>query len=116
VPSVGTAAYAAAKSAVVQLSRTLAGELGPWNITVNAYAPGMITSAMNGFETLDQSAQERLLDTLTLRWWGRAEKVADLVCFLASDAAAYLTRTLVDVSGGKLATQIAQAAYQAVRG
>lgn len=70
VPSVGTAAYAAGKSAVVQLSRTLAGELGPWNITVNAYAPGTIPSAMNGFDALDQSAQERLLDTLTLRRWG----------------------------------------------
>ena len=112
VPNVGTAAYAAAKSAVVQLSRTLAGELGPWNITVNAYAPGMIPTAMNGFDQLDQTAQDRLLDTLSLRRWGRADEVADLVCFLASDAAAYVTGTLVDVSGGKLATQIPAAAYR----
>ena len=112
VPSVGSAPYAAAKSAVVQFSRTLAGELGPWNITVNAYAPGMIPTAMNGFDLMDQSAQDRLLDTLTLRRWGRAEEVADLLCFLASDAAAYITGTLVDVSGGKLATQLPQVAYQ----
>ena len=112
VPSVGTSAYAAAKSAVAQFSRTLAGEVGPWNITVNAYAPGMIPTAMNGFDTLDQAAQDRLLDTLTLRRWGRAEDVADLVCFLASDAAAYITGTLVDVSGGKLATQLPQLAYR----
>jgi 3-oxoacyl-[acyl-carrier protein] reductase len=112
VPSVGSAAYAAAKSAVVQLSRTLAGELGPWNVTVNAYAPGMIPTAMNGFDTLDQAAQDRLLDTLTLRRWGKAEEVADLVCFLASDAAAYITGTLVEVSGGKLATQLPQVAYR----
>ena len=112
VPSVGGAAYAAAKSAVAQFSRTLAGELGPWNITVNAYAPGMIPTAMNGFELMDQSAQDRLLDTLTLRRWGSADEVADLVCFLASDAAAYVTGTLVDVSGGKLATQLPQAAYR----
>ena len=115
VPSVGTAAYAAAKSAVVQFSRTLAGELGPWNITVNAYAPGMIPTAMNGFDLLDQPAQDRLLDTLTLRRWGRAEEVADLVCFLASEAAAYITGTLLDVSGGKLATQIPEAAYRRAR-
>ena len=115
VPSVGSAAYAAAKSAVVQFSRTLAGELGPWNITVNAYAPGMIPTAMNGFDMLDQSAQDRLLDTLTLRRWGRAEEIADLVCFLASDAAAYMTGTLVDVSGGKLATQLPEAAYRMAR-
>ena len=75
VPSVGTAAYAAAKSAVVQFSRTLAGELGPWDITVNAYAPGMIPTAMNGFDAMEPTAQDRLLDTLTLRRWGRAAQV-----------------------------------------
>ena len=112
VPSVGTSAYAAAKSAVAQFSRTLAGELGPWNITVNAYAPGMIPTAMNGFDAMEPAAQDRLLDTLTLRRWGRAEEIADLLCFLASDAAAYITGTLVDVSGGKLATQLPQVAYQ----
>jgi 3-oxoacyl-[acyl-carrier protein] reductase len=56
------------------------------------------------------------LDTLTLRRWGRAEEVADLICFLASDAAAYITGTLVDVSGGKLATQFPQAAYERAEG
>ena len=112
VPSVGSAAYAAAKSAVVQLSRTLAGELGPWDITVNAYAPGMVPTAMNGFDAMDPAAQDRLLDTLTLRRWGRPEDVADLLCFLASDAAGYLTGTLVDVSGGKLATQRPSVAYE----
>jgi 3-oxoacyl-[acyl-carrier protein] reductase len=105
VPSVGSAAYAASKAAVVHLTRTLAGEVGPWNITANAYAPGMIPTAMNGFADLDAAAQDRLLDTLALRRWGEAGEVADLVCFLASDAARYITGTLVDVSGGKLATQ-----------
>ena len=61
---------------------------------------------------MDQAAQDRLLDTLTLRRWGTAEEVADLVCFLASDAAAYITGTLVEVSGGKLATQLPQVAYR----
>jgi 3-oxoacyl-[acyl-carrier protein] reductase len=112
VPSVGSAAYAAAKAAVAHLSRALAGELGPWDITVNAYAPGMVPTAMNGFDMLDQAAQDRLLDTLTLRRWGSAEEVADLVCFLASGAADYITGTLVEVSGGKLATQLPQVAYQ----
>ncbi|HEU5485398.1 MAG TPA: SDR family NAD(P)-dependent oxidoreductase [Microlunatus sp.] len=112
VPSVGAGAYAAAKSAVVQLTRTLAGELGPWDVTVNAYAPGMIPSGINTFAQMDAAAQDRLLDTLTLRRWGEPEEVADLVCFLASDAARYITGTLVDVSGGKLATQLPQRAYQ----
>lgn len=111
VPSVGAAAYGASKAAVVQLTRVMAGELGPWDITVNAYAPGMIPTAMNGFAERSPDAQERLLDTLSLRRWGAPDDVADLLCFLASDAAAYITGTLVDVSGGKLATQVPSAAY-----
>ncbi len=111
VPSIGSGAYAASKSAVVQLTRTLAGELGPWNITVNSYAPGMIPTVLNGFADLPAPDQDRLLDTLSLRRWGDSADVAALVCFLASDAAGYITGTLVDVSGGKLATQIPGKAY-----
>ncbi len=112
VPSVGSAAYAASKAAVVQLTRVLASELGPWDVTVNAYAPGMIPTAMNGFADMPEPAQARLLDTLSLRRWGRPEDVADLVCFLASDAAQYITGTLVDVSGGKFSTQMPHRAYE----
>lgn len=112
VPSVGSAAYAASKAAVVQFTRVLAGELGPWNVTVNAYAPGMIPTGMNGFADLPADAQSRLLDTLTLRRWGDAAEVADLVLFLASDASRYITGTLIDVSGGKFATQIPAKAYE----
>lgn len=112
VPAIGSAAYAASKSAVAQFSRALAGELGPWDITVNAYAPGMIPTDINGF--LDRSAadQRRLLDTLTLRRWGEKSDVAQLLCFLACDLAGYITGALIDVSGGKLATQIPQVAYE----
>jgi 3-oxoacyl-[acyl-carrier protein] reductase len=112
VPSIGSAAYAASKAAVVQLTRTLAGELGPWNITANAYAPGMIPSGINTFAEMDPADQGRLLDTLTLRRWGEAAEVADLIRFLASDASRYITGTLVDVSGGKLATQLPQRGYE----
>ena len=112
VPSVGSAAYAASKAAVVQFTRTLAGELGPWNVTANAYAPGMIPSAINNFTSQDQKTQDRLLDTLTIRRWGETADVADLIRFLASDAASYITGTLVDVSGGKFATQFPNRAYE----
>lgn len=111
VPSIGSAAYSASKAAVVQFTRVLAGELGPWNITVNAYAPGMVPTAMNGFAQMPQAAQDRLLDTLSLRRWETADDVADLLTFLAADQAGYITGTLVDVSGGKLATQIPSRAY-----
>jgi NAD(P)-dependent dehydrogenase (short-subunit alcohol dehydrogenase family) len=111
VPSVGSAAYAASKAAVVQFTRVLASELGPWGITVNAYAPGMVPTAMNGFAEMPAEQQDRLLDTLSLRRWETPDDVADLLVFLASDAAAYITGTLVDVSGGKLATQIPARAH-----
>ena len=111
IPSVGAAAYGASKAAVVQFTRVLASELGPWNITVNAYAPGMIPTGMNGFATMPEARQERLLDTLSIRRWERPGDVADLVCFLASDFAGYITGALIDVSGGKLATQIPSLAY-----
>ncbi|RUR01012.1 SDR family NAD(P)-dependent oxidoreductase [Labedella endophytica] len=111
IPSVGSAAYAASKAAVVQFTRVLASELGPWDITVNAYAPGMVPTAMNGFAEMPQDAQDRLLDTLSIRRWETPDDVANLLLFLASDQAGYITGTLLDVSGGKLATQIPSRAH-----
>jgi 3-oxoacyl-[acyl-carrier protein] reductase len=112
VPSVGSAAYAASKAAVASLTRVLASELGPWGITANAYAPGMVPTELNHFADLPEAAQAQLLDTLSIRRWERADDVADVLTFYASDAAGYVTGTLIDVSGGKLATQIPSRAYE----
>ena len=112
VPSIGSASYAASKAAVVSFTRVLAGELGPYNITANSYAPGMIPTEINDFATSTPQRQEMLMDTLTLRKWGKGKEVADLICFLASDRAAYITGALIDISGGKLATQLPRAAYE----
>lgn len=112
VPSLNSAAYASSKAGVHYFTRVLAGELGPWGITANCYAPGMIPTQMNHFAEAAPERQERLLDTLTLRRWGAASEVANLICFLASDLAGYITGTMVDVSGGKLATQIPRLAYE----
>ncbi|HWA20373.1 MAG TPA: SDR family NAD(P)-dependent oxidoreductase [Devosia sp.] len=113
IPALGSAAYAASKAGVISLTRVLAGELGPHDITVNCYAPGMIPTEMNHFAEREADVQERLLDTLTLRRWGRAEEIADLICFLASDKASYITGAMIEVSGGKFATQMPWAAYRA---
>ena len=112
VPSIGGAAYGASKAAVAHFTRVLAGELGPFDVTVNAYAPGMIPTEMNHFAEAPPERQEILLNTLTLRRWGDAKDIANLLCFLASEQAGYITGTLIDVSGGKYATQFPQAAYQ----
>lgn len=112
VPSVGSAAYAASKSALVSLTRVLAAELGPWNITVNSYAPGMIPSNMSGIDQLPAERQEMMLDSLCLREWGRAEDIASLVVFLASDQARNITGAHIDASGGKFAVQFAKLARE----
>jgi len=112
VPSIGGAAYAASKSGVEGLTRVLAGELGAHEITVNCYAPGMIPTGMNRFAERTDVEKSRLLDTLTLRRWGSPKDVANLICFLSSDLAAYITGTMVDVSGGKFATQMPWLAHR----
>jgi 3-oxoacyl-[acyl-carrier protein] reductase len=113
IPSINSASYAAAKAGVHYFTRVLAGELGPWDITVNCYAPGMIPTEMNHFAEQPADAQDRLLNTLTLRRWGKESEVANVVCFLASDLAGYITGTMVDVSGGKFATQLPRVSYDA---
>lgn len=108
VPSAHSAAYSSSKSAVVSLTRVLSAELGQYNITVNAYAPGMIPSAMSGVHNLPKDRQAELLDSLAIREWGKAEDIASLVVFLASDQARYITGSHIDASGGKFAVQFAK--------
>lgn len=105
IPSVNSAAYAASKSAVVSITRVLSAELGPWDITVNAYAPGMIPTEMSNIDNLSEERKEAMLNTLSIREWGKAEDIASLVIFLASDQARYITGTLIDSSGGKFSVQ-----------
>lgn len=111
MPTVGGAAYGSSKAAVAHFTRVVAGELGPWGITANAYAPGMIPTEMNHFADRPEADKERLLDMLTIRRWGAKDDIANLICFLASDQAEYITGTMIDVSGGKFATQQPRAAY-----
>jgi 3-oxoacyl-[acyl-carrier protein] reductase len=112
VPRVGTVAYASSKAGVVYLTRVLAGELGPWNITVNSYAPGMVPTEMNHYAEQSEEMKETNMDMLTLRRWGSKNDIGNLICFLASDLASYITGTLIDVSGGKLATQVPREPYE----
>lgn len=94
----GHAHYAAAKGGVASLTRSLANELGPYNINVNAVAPGMIRTNMTR-EALEDRAADYLSD-IPLGRIGLPDEVAGLVLFLVSPAACYITGQTIHVNGG----------------
>ena len=90
--------YSAAKAGLIGLTRALAKELGPSNITVNAIAPGVIDTEMNAH--LTKGEIEMLCDEIPLMRLGRASEVAELALFLVSDGAAYITGQVIGQNGG----------------
>lgn len=94
--------YAASKAALIALSKSLARELGPSGITVNAVCPGLIETAMNHRDLRAEEIQA-FADDLPLGRAGKAEEVAALLAFLASDQAAYITGQAIAVDGGATA-------------
>ncbi len=97
----GASMYATAKAAVMCHTRSMAKELGPQGIRVNALAPGMIATSFHDRFTKPE-ARTNLANTAPLRREGAAHEVADLVCYLASDESSYLTGTNIDINGGTL--------------
>lgn len=90
--------YSAAKAAVIGFTKALAKELGPSGITVNAVAPGVIATEMNGM--LDEETMALLKEETPLERIGTPEDVAETVLFLASDKASFITGETVSVNGG----------------
>jgi 3-oxoacyl-[acyl-carrier protein] reductase len=90
--------YCAAKAGLIGLTRAMAKELGSRNITVNAVAPGFITTEMTA--GLPEDVKETMLSQIPLKKLGGPEEVAELVAFLASDAAGYITGQTIAVDGG----------------
>jgi 3-oxoacyl-[acyl-carrier protein] reductase len=98
LPTRGQANYAAAKAGMNAATRSLAVELASRGITVNAVAPGIIDSVMSA-ETFDSAAIERLVP---MKRAGKPEEVADLVGFLVSDRAAYISGQIVSINGAMI--------------
>ena len=94
----GQANYAAAKAAMVGMSKALAAEVASRNVTVNVVSPGFITTAMTG--VLSDSIKQRLLEMIPSKRMGRPEEVAAAVVYLASEEAAYVTGQTLHVNGG----------------
>ena len=95
----GAFLYAASKGAVSTFTRGLAKELGPQGIRVNALNPGMIATKFHDDFTKDQ-VRVNVANATPLKREGTAKEVADLVAYLASDEASFLTGNNVDINGG----------------
>ncbi|MDB4974897.1 MAG: 3-oxoacyl-[acyl-carrier protein] reductase [Myxococcaceae bacterium] len=91
----GQTNYAAAKAGLIGATKSLAKELAKRRITVNAVAPGLIETEMTKDAPLEQ-----IVKMIPMARFGRAEEVADLVAFLASERAAYITGQCIGINGG----------------
>ena len=96
--NIGQANYSASKAGLIGLTKTTARELAERGVNVNAIAPGFIQSDMT--HVLAEDASQRLLSQIPMNRPGKPEDVADVVLFLVSDLAKYVTGQVINVDGG----------------
>jgi 3-oxoacyl-[acyl-carrier protein] reductase len=100
----GVQAYCAAKHAVVGLTRQLAHEFGPYNITVNSVAPGFMRTnpaTERQWESYGSDGQQALVERIAMKRLGTAQDIANAVVFFASDLAAFVNGQILQVDGGR---------------
>jgi len=95
----GQTNYAASKAGIIGLTRSLALELGKYNVLVNAVAPGMIDTPMT--QALPEEVKGKLIEAQPTKSAGRPEDVANMVAFLSSDETQFITGQTLYVDGGK---------------
>ncbi len=98
IGNTGQANYCASKAGIIGLTKSAARELGSRGITVNAVAPGFIETEMTA--GLSDTVKESLKEQILLKRTGQAGEVAEVVAFLASEAADYITGQVISVDGG----------------
>lgn len=99
--SVHQIAYATSKAAILGMMRSAARELGEWNVTVNAVAPGAKTAMTDILQT-DADLQKRFLAEKVLKRFAEPDEIAGTYLFLASDQARYMTGQVLAVDGGRI--------------
>ncbi len=101
VSTLGGVHYTASKAGLLGLTRAVAKEAAPWGITANAVCPGLIDTEMVRATTTEPELEE-FLESFPIKRIGRPEEIGDLVVFLCSDRASYITGASIDINGGDL--------------
>ena len=98
IPSVGQSNYSASKAAILGFTRTLAAEVAPYGVRVNAVAPGMIESKM--VKKVSRNVVRAVTSSIPLRRLGRCEEVANTIVWLSSSASSYIVGQTIVIDGG----------------